>query len=185
MKMKKNESTNDEEAYKYIKDTFGAKVEAALRKYCELKKKDPNAVAFDTSKDGAGNTAWDKFDVWARSKGLDIMENLGSNSLDDFIDDPKSSARKRATARCYSHSLPEYDIPFKGDMYKEGSGSKMEENDILDWIFQEMGECEWAEDMEYQDEGNSFEVSMPGPDGDVFRVSVQKVWSGRLGRRLD
>ena len=61
----------------------------------------------------------------------------------------------------------------------------MEENDILDWIFQEMGECEWADDMEYVDDENAFEVSMPGPDGDVFRVSVTKVWSGRLGKRLD
>ena len=67
----------------------------------------------------------------------------------------------------------------------ESSGGRMEETDILDWIFQEMGECEWANDMEYLDDGNAFEVSMPGPDGDVFRVSVQKVWSGRLGKRLD
>ena len=143
----KNESTNNEEAYKYIKDTFGAKVEAALRKYCELKKKDPNAVAFDTSKDGSGNTAWDKFDAWARSKGLDIMENLGSNSLDDFIDEPKTSAKKRATARRYSHSLPEYDIPFKGDMYREGSGSRMDEYQIAEFIGEELRECEWVENF--------------------------------------
>ena len=69
--------------------------------------------------------------------------------------------------------------------FVEGSGSRMDEDDILYWIFQEMGECEWVDDMEYKDGENSFDVSMKGPDGDVFRVSVQKVWSGRTGERPD
>ena len=68
---------------------------------------------------------------------------------------------------------------------REGSGSRMEESDILDWIYEEMGQCEWAGDMDFLDDGNAFEVSLPGADGDVFKVSVQKIWSGRLGRRLD
>lgn len=78
-----------------------------------------------------------------------------------------------------------YQAPTDFSTMDESSGSRMEESDILDWIFQEMGECEWAEDMEYLDDGNAFEFSMPGPDGDVFKVSVTKVWSGRLGNRLD
>ena len=78
-----------------------------------------------------------------------------------------------------------YQAPSDFSTMDESSGSRMEENDILDWIFQEMGECEWAKDMEYVDDANAFEVSMPGQDGDVFRVSVTKVWSGRLGKRLD
>ena len=78
-----------------------------------------------------------------------------------------------------------YQAPTDFSTMNESGGSKMSENDILDWIFQEMGECEWAGDMEYLDDANAFEVSMPGPDGDVFKVSVTKVWSGRLGERLD
>jgi hypothetical protein len=78
-----------------------------------------------------------------------------------------------------------YQAPTDFSTMNESGGSRMEDVDILDWIFQEMGECEWAGDLEYLDDANAFEVSMPGPDGDVFKVSVTKVWSGRLGERLD
>lgn len=68
-----------------------------------------------------------------------------------------------------------YQAPTDFSTMNESGGSRMDENDILDWIFQEMGECEWAGDMEYVDDETAFEVSIPGPDGDVFKVSVTKV----------
>ena len=69
--------------------------------------------------------------------------------------------------------------------FLEGSGSGMDEFAILDWIYEDMGDCEWAEDLSFLDNENAFEVTMPGPDGDVFKVSVTKVWSGKPGKRLD
>ena len=149
-------------------------------------------------------TEWDKFDVWARRKlNLDIMDNFDdtvdwTGAEDDKKREKEDEKEKERSARKFKRDIKEL-RKNKKDLKKLRRGlrkgrrltresienARMEENDILDWIFQEMGECEWANDMEYLDDGNAFEVTMPGPHGDVFKVSVQKVWSGRLGTRLD
>lgn len=71
--------------------------------------------------------------------------------------------------------------------FVEESGSRMDEFDILNWIYEEMRDCEWAEidASDISDDKAELEVALPGADGDVFRVSVQKIWSGRLGEKLD
>ena len=53
--------------------------------------------------------------------------------------------------------------------FLEGSGSRMDEYDIINWIFEEMRDCEWVDDIESPDADGSFEISTPE---DVFKVSV-------------
>lgn len=192
------------ETLKDIERGYGLKVAKALAKYCELKKLDVDDVVSDMSEDGNGMTAWDKFDVWAQKvQKLDIMGNFDDTTDWTGAEDKERKEREREKeekmhTRKLNKDLKELrknkkDLKnLRRDMRKgrklareSEENVRMEENDILDWIFQEMGECEWAKDMEYVDDANAFEVAMPGPDGDVFRVNVQKVWSGRLGTRID
>lgn len=199
--------SSDDETLKDIENTYGKKTALALDKYCKLFKKTPTNVVSDLKADGNGMTEWDKFDVWARRKlKVDIMGNF-----DDTIDwtgaeekkkadkeEKKREKDERRTARKFRKGLKELrknkkDLKKLRRGLRRGRGlaresienARMEENDILDWIREEMCPCEWVEDIYWCDDGNAFEVAMPGPDGDVFRVSVQKVWSGRLGKKID
>ena len=152
-----------------IEKWYGKDTASALVQYCDKMKKDIDDVA-------GNDREWDRFEMWSKSK----KRGLGTHS--SKFSDWQKAAKMDDDNKRKKKAGKEFEEP---DVYLEGSGSRMEENDILDWIFQEMGDCEWADDMEYVDNENAFEVAMPGPDGDVFKVSVTKVWSGRLGERLD
>ena len=164
--------------YGQIEKMFGAQVAALLEEYCTLKELDPYKVAFDEKADGTGSTLWDKFSVWAKNK-KHVNVNAKFDDYDVDAELNRTSGRGRATRT--------YDTPVDSDIYGEGSGSKMDEFDILNWIYEEMRDCEWAEidTSDISDDKAELEVALPGPDGDVFRVSVQKIWSGKLGARLD
>lgn len=166
-----------------IERNYGKDVANALVKYCSTKRLNVDDVVSDMSEDGNGLTPWDKFDIWARkTQGLDIMGNF-DDTIDwtgaENDDDEREEQRTRKQGKSVKKGKrfgQVFQAPTDFSTMNEGSGSRMEENDILDWIFQEMGECEWAGDMDYVDDANAFEVSMPGTDGeDVFRVSVTKV----------
>ena len=170
------EST-DAETLKDIEKTYGKKTAMALDKYCKLFKKDLTNVVSDMKTDKNGMTEWDKFDRWAqRTMKVDIMDNF-----DDTID--WTGAEERKDDDREEENLKKPRRSMRKGLLREST--RMDENDILDWIFQEMGECEWVDDMNYLDDGSAFEVTTQGPDGDVFKVSVQKVYSGRLGKRID
>ena len=174
MKIKKEGSENNprfklmEEGFtlKEIEKWFGKETVQALMQYCDNTGKSIDDVAGDDSE-------WDRFEVWSKSK----KRKLGTNSTKfnnwqraARVDDYDSGKKART-----------YDGPSDSDIYGE-SASGMDESDIINWIFEEMQDCEWVDDIEspecYPD--GSFEVSMP--DGDVYRIQVTKVFSPREGR---
>lgn len=192
----------DAETLKDIEKTYGKKTAMALDKYCKLFKKSPVDVVSNMKMDGNGMTEWDKFDRWAqRTMKVDIMDNF-DDTVDwtgaeekngDDKEEKKRERDERSAARKIKGDIKELHKN-KKELKKLRRGmrkgllresTRMDENDILDWIFQEMGECEWVDDMNYMDDDSAFEVTMQGPDGDVFKVSVQKVYSGRPGKRID
>lgn len=166
--------------YQNIERMYGVKVAQMLRKYCELKNIDPYVVVKDTSIDKNGMCAWDKFDVWAKGKGVDFAAGFGNVDVDDLLGVGKpKKGKKKAKGR----AARIYDRPTDSDIYGEGSASRMDESDIINWIFEEMQDCEWVDDIESPDcyPVASFEVSTPE---DVFKVSVQKIWSNRGEERF-
>ena len=195
------ESTNTE-TLKDIEKTYGKKAAMALDKYCKLFKKDLTNVVSDMKTDKNGMTEWDKFDRWAqRTMKVDIMDNFddtidwtgAEEKKDDDKEEKKRERDERSAARKITRDIKELHKN-KKELKKLRKGmrkgllresTRMDENDILDWIFQEMGECEWVDDINYLDDDSAFEVTTQGPDGDVFKVSVQKVYSGILGKRID
>ena len=176
MKSQMFRESTDAETLKDIEKTYGKKTAMALDKYCKLFKKDLTNVVSDMKTDKNGMTEWDKFDRWAqRTMKVDIMDNF-----DDTIDWTGAEEKKDDDKE---ENLKKPRRSMRKGLLREST--RMDENDILDWIFQEMSECEWIDDINYLDDGSAFEVTMQGPDGDAFKVSVQKVYSGRLGKRID
>ena len=117
-----------------IEKTYGKEVKDALVKYCALKKLRPEDVIDDTQEDGIGQTKWDKFDKWAQKKlGLDIM-----GGFDDDWD--YTGSEERAKREKGLSEVPMGDM----DSFMEGSGSHMDEQDILDFIGEELRGCEWV-----------------------------------------
>lgn len=70
-------------------------------------------------------------------------------------------------------------------IYKENSGNnQVDEGFIVNWIGEELYGCEWIDSDEikfYPDEA----VEISTPDGDVYRISVNKIFSSKLGSYLD
>ena len=163
--------SSDEATLLDIEKTYGKKTSLALDKYCKLFKKNPTDVVSDLKADGNGMTEWDKFDVWAKRKlKLDIMDNF-----DDTIDwtgaedEPaKSKEKSKRTPKQRFGNV--YDEPSLNDIYGEGSGSRMDEQDVLDFIGEELVSCDWVSNLDYDDvdakcyidlnEGTSFEISI-------------------------
>ena len=162
--------------YQDIERMYGVKVAQMLRKYCELKNIDPYVVVNDTSIDKNGMCAWDKFDVWAKGKGVDFAAGFGNVDVDDLLGVGKPKKGKKKTK---GHSARIYDRPTDSDIYGEGSGSRMNEWDIAGWLEEELKECEWVNDLktsndDYEDPW--FEVDA---DGSTYRITVKKVFSPR------
>lgn len=181
MKIKKEGSENNPRfklmeggiTLREIEKWYGKETAAALVQYCDAMEKEIDDVAGDDKE-------WDRFEMWSKSK----KRGLGTNS-GKFNDWQKAS--RIDDKGDVQRAITRYDVPVSSDIYGEESGSRMDEFDILNWIYEEMRDCEWAEIDKSDISGDKaeFEVALPGPDGDVFRVSVQKIWSGRLGQRLD
>lgn len=153
--------------YQDIERMYGVKVAQMLRKYCELKDIDPYVVVNDTSTDRNGMCAWDKFDVWAKGKGVDFAAGFGNVDVDDLlgVGNPKKD-KKKAKGR----AARIYDRPTDSDIYGEGSGSIMDEYAIAENIGEYIRDCEWAENFNWGDESDmTFEV-----DGFGYRVTVTK-----------
>lgn len=176
-------TSNDEIVYQEIEKMYGVKTAKALRKYCQLKGKSPDKVVNDMTTDKNGMCEWDKFDVWAQKQGVRFDAAYSDADVDDILGLKKGTSGRRkgrGSARIY-------DSPADSDIYGEGSGSHMNEYDIIEWIYEEMYDCEWADDLEMMDDEAAFELSLPGggAEGNVFKVSVQKIWSGKPRHGLD
>ena len=48
----------------------------------------------------------------------------------------------------------------------------MSEQDILDWVGNEIKDCEWCADMTYDDYNPTLEIEV---DGKKFEISVKKI----------
>ena len=145
---------------KDIEKTYGKKTALALDQYCKLKKLDPAYVAFDTTQDKNGMTPWDWFDNYARKKlGIDIMDNF-----DDTIDWTGTSGKGVDKER----EIPIYDSPTRGDMYGESGGR--DPQDVLDFLVEEMRDCEWIADITFDDYAPI--CYLESDDGKRFVVSV-------------
>ena len=180
MKIKEGSENNprfklmeDGGVYKDIEKMYGVKVAKMLQRYCELKDIDPEVVVNDTSVDRNGMCAWDKFDVWAKGKGVDFAAGFGSVDVDDLLGVGKPKRKPKG------HATRFYDRPDSSDIYGEGSGSRMNEWDIAGWLEEELADCEWVDDLktpndDYEDPW--FEIDS---DGSTYRITVKKVFSPR------
>lgn len=116
-----NDITIDE-----IESMYGVEVSKALEKYCSIKRLSPDEVVNDTKTDGNGQTEWDKFDNWAEKKlGLDIMGKFDTD--DDYDWTGADTARKEEDDWEAEHGEEE--------RFMEGSGSRMDEVDVLNSIY--------------------------------------------------
>lgn len=141
-----NDVTLDEVAKGY-----GTEVAKALVKYCTKMRTTPDEVLNDMTEDDRGMTKWDKFDNWAKRKlGIDVIGNFD----DDTDWTGAEEDRKRAIA--------------------ESSG--MTDQEILNWIGQEVSEAEWCSDLTFDDYDATLEVETM--DGDRFEIIVKKMEDG-------
>lgn len=153
--------------YQDIERMYGVKVAQMLRKYCELKNIDPYVVVNDTSIDKNGMCAWDKFDVWAKGRGVDFAVGFGNVDVDDLLGVGKP---KKGKKKAKGHSSKIYDRPTDSDIYGEGSGSDpVDEYFIHNWIGEELQDCEWAFDVDY---GES-PILVTTQSGKSFKITVE------------
>ena len=155
-----------------IEKWYGKPTADALVKYCDEKNKNVDQVASDDAE-------WDRFEMWAKSK----KRRLGTNSskFDNWRDaagmDDKAITKKRDSG------VRRYDLPTAADMYGEGSGSDpIDEYFISNWIGDELKECDWVDPEAIEWAGDEPWVEISTEEGDVYRIMVKKMYSGKLGR---
>lgn len=152
--MKKIKESNDVTLDEVAKE-YGTDVAKALVRYCREMKTTPDEVLNDMTEDIKGMTKWDKFDNWANRKlGLDVMGNFD----DKGVDWTGAEADRRREKEMVDES------------------SRMTDQDILDWIGQEVSEAEWCADMTFDDYDPTLEVETM--DGDRFEIIVKKMEGG-------
>ena len=147
--------------YGQIERMFGAQVAALLEEYCTLKELDPYKVAFDEKADGTGSTLWDKFSVWAKNK-KHVNVNAKFDDYDVDAELNKTSGRGRATRT--------YDTPADSDIY--GESGDQDENDVLDFITDELNECEWVKWLDFDDYDATCTIGTSS--GKVYDISVRE-----------
>ena len=59
-----------------------------------------------------------------------------------------------------------------GKRFNKERKSDMNEQDILDWVGNEIKDCEWCDDMTYDDYNPILEIEV---DGKRFEISVKKI----------
>lgn len=172
--------SNEDIVYQEIERMYGVKTAKALKKYCAMKGIDPSTVVNDTSVDRNGMCAWDKFDVWAKGKGVDFAAGFGSVDVDDLLGVGKPKRKPKG------HATRFYDRPDSSDIYGEGSGSEpVDEYFISNWIGEDLQDCEWVDPAEIQYASDEPWVEISTPDGDVYRIQVTKIFSSKLGEWLE
>ena len=153
-KMKKIKESNDVTLDEVAKE-YGTDVAKALVRYCREMKTTPDEVLNDMTEDRKGMTKWDRFDTWANRKlGLDVMGNFDDKGVD--------------------WTGAEEDRRREKEMVDESS--RMTDQDILDWIGQEVSEAEWCTDMTFDDYDPTLEVETM--DGDRFEIKVNPLEGG-------
>ena len=143
-----------------IEKWYGKPTADALKQYCDAKEMDVDRVA-------SNDAEWDKFEMWAkaRKRKLGTLSSKFDNWRDAAEMDDKATTKKRKAG-----GVRRYDLPTDADIYGEGSGSRMDEQDVLDFIGGELVSCDWVSNLDYDDvdakcyidlnEGTSFEISI-------------------------
>ena len=156
------EGGKDGSVLQEVERMYGKKVAVALRQYCELKDVAPYNVVNDTTEDRNGMCLWDKFDVWARNKkGLDIMADMvGDYNVDDEL--TKTSKKGHATTR--------FAEPSNYDIY--GESGDQDEYDVLNFITDELNECEWVKWFDFDDYDATCTIGTSS--GKAYDISVKE-----------
>ena len=120
---------------------YGADVAKALEKYCDAMHKKPEEVINGNDMDMA------RFENWAKRKlKMDIYKKFDNY---DYAKDLDNDAKSRMV---------------------DESGS-MNEQDIVDWIGNELSECEWCSNITFDDVNAVVEVETD--EGKKFEISVK------------
>ena len=131
-----------------IEKWYGKDTANALVKYCDENGLEIDEVAADDKK-------WDLFERWTRKQGA--KKDRKGNKIGMGTDSKKFSnwttaaglddlERKRKYYKMKTRSRYGKEYPFDDDnrRFTEGSGSHMDEQDILDFIGEELRGCEWV-----------------------------------------
>ena len=142
-----------------IEKWYGKDTASALAQYCSKMKKNIDDVA-------GNDREWDRFEMWAKSKKRGIGTH--SSKFNDWqraakMDDDKKKRKGK-----------EYSLVDKDDeMFQEGSGSHRDEQDILDFITEELSECEGVSDIDFDDYEAKCQFTLDGEK--QFEISVKRI----------
>ncbi len=176
MKIKKEGSENNPRfkmmeggiTLREIEKWYGKDTADALVEYCDTMEKEIDQVA-DSDRE------WDRFERWTKNKGArrdksgkKIRMGTDSSKFDHWLkaakmDDDKKKRKGR-----------EYSLVDKDDeMFQEGSGSHKDEYDILNFITEELYECPWVLNIDYDDNDAKCYIDLDPVT--AFEISVKKV----------
>ena len=148
---------------KEVEKGYGKDVKDALVQFCAKKKLSPDEVVNDDTEDKNGMTLWDKFDVWAKNAlGLDIMHNY-ANGADWTV-----VGTGREEMPIYDDVLPAKPLRESDELYHD---FQPDEWHIIDFIHDELRDCEWILDMDYV-EGRNPAIEMTVGGGKRYRIEV-------------
>ncbi len=166
MKFRRIVKESNKDILKEIERMYGVKTARALEKYCAKKGIDPERVVNDTSTDRNGMCEWDKFDVWAQKQGVDFAANFGDVDMDSLlgVDDKKKTKKPKGRATKI------YDRPSDADVY--GESGDQDENDVLDFITDELNECEWVKWVDFDDYDATCTIGTSS--GKAYDISVKE-----------
>lgn len=149
--MKKNTTTRkvvkesilDKVSMDEFTEMYGADVAKALKKYCDAMHKEPEEVL------NGDDMEMTRFENWAKRKlKMDIYKNFGDY---DYAKDLDKDAKSRMV----------------------DESSSMDPQYVIDWIAEELGDCEWCADFTFDDFEPTLEVETS--DGDRFEISVTPI----------
>ena len=145
--------------------------------------KDIDKVINDLTPDKVGLTEWDWFEKWAkRTLKLDIYGGFSDDWKDeldkdakgeDDEEDAKEKVKNAKKKRKLGRELKVYPTPSRSDYMMAESSSPIDPQYVIDWIGEEIGDCEWCADYTYDDYDPIIEIETT--DGDRFEISVKKL----------
>ena len=150
-----------------IEKWYGKDTADALVEYCDTMEKEIDQVA-DSDRE------WDKFERWTKTKGArrdkigkKIRMGTDSSKFDHWLKAAKmdNDGKKRKGN--------EYSLVDNDEMFQEGSGSQRDEQDILDFITEELYECEGVSDIDYDDYEAKCQFTLDGEK--QFEITVKRI----------
>lgn len=110
----------------------------------------------------------------------DLLEKIGDYLVSDYGVDGNVEKYKFGPRIYFTINGKEYYVEVNSQdlerLVREGSGSRMDQWDIASWISDEVRDCEWANDVDFENDDYEdpwFRITTT--DGDTFQVVVKKV----------